>query len=133
MHSEVESNENVINVEQEEVKNRTESSEVDSNEINENEAIMDDEVAKLLEDLEASKFNATEVIDPIKLAIEQKENELQSQLNILEQTLRSERLIQSNLKDKLSESGKMGFYMIQAKVTDFQVNIIIQLIFIVEI
>lgn len=50
------------------------------------------------------------------------EQTLQLSIKNLEETLRIERLRLAKLKDKKSESGKMGFFMIQAQVNDFTVG-----------
>ena len=43
-------------------------------------------------------------------------------LQSLEITLRSERLMLANLKDKISESGKPGYFIVQAQVNEFVVT-----------
>lgn len=60
-----------------------------------------------------------ETIDPQIEAIEKYEKVLKQQVELLENTLRSERFSASKAKDKLSESGKAGYFMVQAQVNDF--------------
>lgn len=68
----------------------------------------------------AEADNSTITIDPIEVAIKDRENELKVKIERLESTLRSEKAKLLKLKDRVSESGKMGFYMVQAQVHDFQ-------------
>lgn len=89
-------------------------------------------MAELIESLESalennSTTNATEtVVDPYQVAVIKLEMELQEKVSNLQEMVRRERVAEGKLRDKISESGKMGFYMIQAQVTDFQVTKAIQ-------
>lgn len=66
--------------------------------------------------------NATAVaLDPIQQAIKQKETELAKAVSELENTLRSERILLAKARDRLSETGKTGYFMVQAQVADFMV------------
>ena len=56
---------------------------------------------------------------PLEKAIKAKESELAKELADLEGKLRVERLRTMATKDKLSESGKTGFFMVQAQVAEF--------------
>lgn len=50
------------------------------------------------------------------------EKQLADELQHLEATLRSERGSLTKLRDKLSESGKNGYFIVQAQVNDFTVR-----------
>jgi molecular chaperone GrpE (heat shock protein) len=54
-----------------------------------------------------------------KKAIKAREEELANELRVLEEKLCQERRMLSRTKDNVSESGKPGFFMIQAKVSEF--------------
>lgn len=54
-------------------------------------------------------------------AIKEYELKLQKEITDLENILRAERLNLGRIKDRISESGKSGFFMVQAQVNDFQV------------
>ncbi len=56
---------------------------------------------------------------PLDKAIKEKESELAKELADIEGKLRTERLSTMKTKDKLSESGKTGFFMVQAQVAEF--------------
>jgi hypothetical protein len=67
--------------------------------------------------------NATlPIVDPRLEAIKLKESQLAKTVVELESTLRSERILLAKSKDKLSETGKTGFFMVQAQVADFMVR-----------
>ena len=69
--------------------------------------------------------NSTEAaieIDPIEVATRKKEFELELKVLDLEKNLRSERLRLQRLRDRVSDSGKMGFFLVKAQVADFQVR-----------
>jgi hypothetical protein len=70
----------------------------------------------------ADAVNATEVLDPQAKAIADLEAKLQREVDALKSRVTIERINEGKLRDKISESGKVGFYMVQAKVTDFQVS-----------
>eukprot|EP01036_Dinobryon_divergens_P034136 gene34136-44107_t len=55
-------------------------------------------------------------------AIKEYEMKLQKEITDLENILRAERLNLGRIKDRISESGKSGFFMVQAQVNDFQKN-----------
>jgi len=65
--------------------------------------------------------NATQEVDQRTQMIKDYESELHTELASLENLLRTERLNLARVKDKVSESGKSGFFMVQAKVNDFLV------------
>ena len=67
----------------------------------------------------AAELNSTVAVDPKAEAIKQAEQALQTQLDVLENTLRSERLMLSKIKNKVSESGKNGYFIVQAQVNEF--------------
>ena len=81
-----------------------------------------------LEDLNAAlntsaAENATAVaIDPLQQAIKEKETELAKVVAELESSLRSERILLAKTRDRLSETGKTGYFMVQAQVADFMVG-----------
>lgn len=63
--------------------------------------------------------------EPVLLAdvsLEEKQAELTKELHEWENKLRLERIKLNNLEDKLSESGKNGYYLVQAQLQDFRVN-----------
>lgn len=76
---------------------------------------------------EGGGVNATEEAEaepepeptPLEKAIKEREEELTKQLADLEGKLRTERVNTMKVKDKLSESGKTGFFMVQAQVAEF--------------
>ena len=67
--------------------------------------------------------NDTIVCDPIAEAIKKKEQELDAKILSLESIHRTKLHNLQRIKEKISESGKTGFFMIQAQVADFQVYI----------
>lgn len=69
-----------------------------------------------------AKVEEAVVLSPLEEAILQKESELRSTLQSLENALKSERLRLGKVKDRKSESGKLGFFMVQAQVNDFLVS-----------
>ena len=78
----------------------------------------DDEVEIELEEQEEEQKEEPEPT-PLEKAIAEKEAELQKKLIDLEAKLRAERISSSKIKDRLSESGKTGFFMVQAQVAEF--------------
>ena len=62
--------------------------------------------------------------DAVFKEVDKIETRLQQTVSDIKEKVRLERIRDGRLKDKISESGKMGFYMIQAQVTDFQVHIV---------
>ena len=79
-----------------------------------------------INELEAPEANSTvPIVDEVSLAIANKEAQLRDEVQKLEDILRTERLNLSKVKDKISESGKTGFYIIQAQVNDYAVSILI--------
>lgn len=63
--------------------------------------------------------NEEEELSPEAKAIKEAEEALRKQLNEVENTLRSERVNLSKVKDKKDLSGKNGFYIIQARVNEW--------------
>jgi hypothetical protein len=61
------------------------------------------------------------IVDPYAEVIKAKEVELNSKIAELENLISFERISLMRLKDKVSESGKSGYFMIQAQVADFLV------------
>jgi len=57
--------------------------------------------------------------DPEVKLLKEMETKLQSEISQLESQLRMERLSLSKVKDQVSESGKNGFFMVQAQVANF--------------
>lgn len=62
-------------------------------------------------------------IDHVSQAIADYEKVLTEELQQLETMLRSERAALTKLRDKVSESGKNGFFIVQAQVNDFTVRL----------
>ena len=76
------------------------------------------EPPKQAEESDEDKEDEEEISnDPELLALQEQEKELQLMLKKLEDELRTERKSLTQTKDKLSESGKTGFFIIQAKVS----------------
>lgn len=76
--------------------------------------------AEVGDEAEKVEDDATEEkIDLEAQAIEKYEKVLKQQVELFENTLRSERISASKARDKLSESGKAGYFMVQAQVNDF--------------
>lgn len=109
-------NENVQSNEETEIESEQSADSVDASIAN--------DIDQLINALNETIANTTTTEDPLDAAIRAKEQELQRDLQVLEFSLRSERQKNLKLQDKISESGKMGFFMIQAQVTDFQVSIL---------
>lgn len=63
--------------------------------------------------------NETSAIDPVAEGIRMRVQDLNLQVAELESKIRSERILLTKTKDKLAESGKTGFFMVQAQVNDF--------------
>ncbi|RYH13846.1 hypothetical protein EON65_34680 [archaeon] len=66
--------------------------------------------------------NTSMPVDPKQQAIMQKETVLRAQLLELEERLRRNRLELGRVKDRVSESGKNGFFLVQAQVNEFLVS-----------
>jgi hypothetical protein len=71
----------------------------------------------------SSSATAPEPEDPKKKAIENKEKEMKAQLAALEEQLRRNRLELIKVREQVSESGKNGYFLVQAQVNDFLVRI----------
>ena len=102
--------------------------ETQGDEDNEDKEILDEEEDQESEEINKvddpinSDSNSTVVeLDPVAEATKKYENKLQQEVDRLETTLRSERFRLSRAKDKVSESGKNGYFIIQAQVNDFMV------------
>lgn len=61
-------------------------------------------------------------LDPYEVAVKALEAQLKSEVLMIESLLKSERNSLSKIKDKASESGKNGYFIVQAKVAEFQKN-----------
>lgn len=89
------------------------------------EAILDDnngDTAILEDDASVESPEASlsdDAIDPMAILIKKKEEELSAQVKALETELRNERNALIRLRDRMSESGKNGYFIQQAKVADF--------------
>ena len=98
-------------------------------EMNDDEVVSEsDEFAEVLDSVvPEGGVNATEEAEPepepeptpLEKAIKEREEELTKKLAELEGKLRTERINTMKVKDKLSESGKTGFFMVQAQVAEF--------------
>jgi molecular chaperone GrpE (heat shock protein) len=93
----------------------------------EDSSVESTEEVESADDEEASEEGASEdeekeevAHDPHAEAIKALEKELQSELTSLEAVLKAERLSLSRTRDRVSESGKNGFFIVQAQVADFQ-------------
>jgi hypothetical protein len=64
--------------------------------------------------------------DPVAKAIADREAALKEEVLNLESALRTERTKLVKLRDKISESGKNGFFIVQAQVNDFAVSTALQ-------
>jgi hypothetical protein len=60
--------------------------------------------------------------DPVAKAIADSEATLKEEVQNLESVLRAERAKLAKLRDRISESGKTGFFIVQAQVNDFAVS-----------
>ena len=75
--------------------------------------------------LNATVINdAVKVLSPLELKIQAKEAELRKVLSNLENEVAFQRRSLSTAKDKVSESGKTGFFIVQAQVAEFLVRIL---------
>jgi molecular chaperone GrpE (heat shock protein) len=61
-------------------------------------------------------------LDPYAVAVKDLEAQLKIDISLLEATLKSDRNSLSKTKDKASESGKNGYFIVQAKVAEYQKN-----------
>lgn len=68
----------------------------------------------------ADSIETEPVLDPQQQAIANYEQKLAKDLENLERKLRTERQSLSKLRDKISESGKNGYFIVQAQVNEFQ-------------
>eukprot|EP01041_Mallomonas_annulata_P011736 gene11736-24616_t len=94
-------------------------SESESNEVGDIESQPFDEVySETTENVTQSEEEEI-LTDPRTAATQAYEKELSAQVKEFETLLRSERLLSSRVKDKLSESGKAGYFIVQAQVNDF--------------
>jgi hypothetical protein len=73
--------------------------------------------------LESESGPGLETLDPEVLAVEQQEEGLKEELSSIDETLRNQRLRLAKLRDRISESGKNGFFIVQAQVNDFAVSV----------
>ena len=65
---------------------------------------------------------APQDLDPVQVAVKDKEERLTKELHAWNETLKSERLFLMNVRDKAFNSGKNAFYAVQAEVNDFVVR-----------
>lgn len=66
--------------------------------------------------------NTTAPVDPKEEARKELEVKLQTELTKLEETLRTKRLSLNRAKNRLSESGARGYYLVQAQVNEYLVS-----------
>jgi molecular chaperone GrpE (heat shock protein) len=87
----------------------------------ENEEVEEQEAGEEGDETEATegKIESKE-LSPYEKAVHDLESKLRTEVVNLESLLKVERVSLSKLKDKVSESGKTGFFMVQAQVADFQ-------------
>ena len=97
---------------------QTQEGEEDEEEL---EDIYDNEIVDNIDDI--SQYNTTEItdtpLDPKEQLIKIKEDMLNSQIKQIESFITNERSNIIRLKDKISESGKTGFFIVQAQVAEF--------------
>jgi molecular chaperone GrpE (heat shock protein) len=106
-----------VDGEEEEVTEEEEAIEEDG------ETVEGDDSEATIENVVETDGNATEAVvglTPMEQAVEDYEKKLAMQLKDAEVRLRSERMLLTKLKDRESESGKNGFFMVQAQVNEFQ-------------
>ena len=88
------------------------------------ENLKTDDVSELTSTLEEGDEIEQEidekVLSPYELAVIELETQLRSELSSLEAILKNERMQLSKKKDSISESGKTGYYIVQAQVAEFQ-------------
>lgn len=105
--------------------NSEESTEIvatDESEFEDDSVEVVDDIVNFLQNATDTPANdETAVIDPKLEAVKDKINFLNNQIVHLEHQVSSERLHLLRIKDKVSESGKTGFFMVQAQVADFMV------------
>ena len=82
--------------------------------------ILDSEIIPELEVSETLEPEVAEVVDPYEVAVKALEAQLRTEIINIESNLKSERNALSKIKDKASESGKNGYFIVQAKVAEFQ-------------
>lgn len=70
----------------------------------------------------ALQGNTTAPVDPKEEARKELEAKLQIELTKLEETLRTKRLSLNRAKNRLSESGARGYYLVQAQVNEYLVS-----------
>lgn len=63
-----------------------------------------------------------EEVDPLAKAVADYENSLSNQVTSLETLLRTEKNNLIRWKDRISETGKNGYFIVQAQVNDFSVS-----------
>ena len=86
----------------------------------------DDEILDILDtEIVATEDKVVEepkILDPYEEAVKALEAQLTSEVTTIESNFKSERNSLSKIKDKASESGKNGYFIVQAKVAEFQKN-----------
>eukprot|EP01038_Epipyxis_sp_PR26KG_P006637 gene6637-9111_t len=90
--------------------------------VQEDEEVESTSTINEIDELDNTQSNVTDSsnsTDPIKEATIAYEKSLQLEVNKLESILRTERVQLTKLKDKASESGKNGYFIVQAQVNDF--------------
>ena len=87
-------------------------------------SVEDDVVAEDAEDTtnEIEEEPVIVELDPYSVAVKDLESQLKNEITMLETSLKSDRNSLSKTKDKASESGKNGYFIVQAKVAEFQKN-----------
>ena len=70
-----------------------------------------------------TEVEAAEVLTPLEEAIREKEGNLLKELTALENQLKTERINAGKTRDKVFESGKSGFFVVQAQVSEFLVRV----------
>lgn len=91
----------------------------DVEEAEDSESKTNDVEEVVLEADEGESNNATTNDDPARATEKKLKQDLQAELTKAESVLRNERIQLSRTKDRISESGKNGFFLVKAQVNDF--------------
>lgn len=78
--------------------------------------ILDSEIVDMVEPEESEVAE----LDPHEEAVKALESQIKSEIVMMETKLKTERVALSKVRDRISESGKNGYFIVQAKVAEFQ-------------
>ena len=103
------------------------STDDDEVEVNVADILEDTEEPEMMDILESEVVDMvdpeeSEVVelDPHEVAVKAMEAQIKAEVLVLETKLKTERVALSKVKDRISESGKNGYFIVQAKVAEFQ-------------